>query len=79
MLDWFLWRLGVASHLSVASAVLTGRVGPKLQRDRGAVLLGGIVVIFGILIGFLANDVWDRNRRAAGAVRSEAAKPDIPL
>jgi len=30
-------------------------------------------VIFGILVGFLANDVWDRSRRAAAAVRSEAA------
>lgn len=51
---------------------LTGR---WVQSLRGIVApyFSGIVVIFGILVGFLANDVWDRNRRAAAAVRSEAA------
>lgn len=53
-----------------------GRVtGPWVQSFKGIVapFLGGIVVILGILVGFLANDVWDRYRRAGGAVRSEAA------
>jgi Protein of unknown function (DUF4239) len=49
--------------------------GAWVQSFKGVVapFIGGIVVILGILIGFLANDVWDRNRRAASTVRSEAA------
>ena len=49
--------------------------GAWFQSFNGVVapFFGAIVVILGILVGFLANDVWDRNRRAAGAVRSEAA------
>jgi hypothetical protein len=34
--------------------------------------LGSIAVIFAILIGFLASDIWDRERRASTAVRAEA-------
>jgi hypothetical protein len=33
---------------------------------------GATTLILGILIGFLANDIWDRNRRAATAIKSEA-------
>jgi hypothetical protein len=44
--------------------------GAWVQSFRG---VAGIVVIFGILVDFLANDVWDRSRRAAASVRSEAA------
>ena len=49
--------------------------GAWVQSFRGVVApyFAGIVVIFGILVGFLANDVWDRSRRAAASVRSEAA------
>jgi hypothetical protein len=49
--------------------------GAWVQSFKGIVapFIGGIVVILGILVGFLANDVWDSNRRAAGAVRGEAA------
>jgi Protein of unknown function (DUF4239) len=41
---------------------------------RGVVapFLGVSTVILGILIGFLANDIWDRDRRARAAIRSEA-------
>jgi hypothetical protein len=48
--------------------------GHWVQSFRGIVApyFNGIVVIFAILVGFLANDVWDRNRRAAASVRSEA-------
>ncbi len=35
--------------------------------------IGAIVVLFSILVGFLASDVWDRNRRAAATVRGEGA------
>ena len=46
-----------------------------VQSFRGVVapFVAAVVVIFGILVGFLASDVWDRNRRAAVAVRGEAA------
>jgi Protein of unknown function (DUF4239) len=46
-----------------------------VQSFRGIVApyFNGIVVIFAILVGFLANDVWDRNRHAAASVRGEAA------
>jgi nitrate reductase gamma subunit len=48
--------------------------GGWVQSFRGVVApyFSGIVVIFGILVGFLANDIWDRSRRAAATVRSEA-------
>ncbi len=38
-----------------------------------AELFSAIMVIFGIQIGFVASDVWDRNRRASAAVESEGA------
>jgi hypothetical protein len=49
--------------------------GAWVQGFRGVVppYFAGIVVILGILIGFLSSDVWDRSRRASSAVRSEAA------
>ena len=49
--------------------------GPWVRSFRGVVapFSGAIIVIFSILVGFLANDVWDRNRRAAATVRREAA------
>jgi hypothetical protein len=49
--------------------------GPWVRSFRGVVapFFGGIVIIFSILVGFLASDVWDRNRRAAATVRGEAA------
>jgi Protein of unknown function (DUF4239) len=41
---------------------------------RGVVapFLGATTVILALLIGFLANDIWDRDRRAAATVKSEA-------
>ncbi|WOJ89202.1 hypothetical protein RZS28_15540 [Methylocapsa polymorpha] len=38
-----------------------------------AELFSAIMVIFGILIGFVASDVWDRDRRASVAVETESA------
>lgn len=35
---------------------------------------GSVVPILGILIGFLSNDVWDSNKKAADIVREEAAE-----
>jgi hypothetical protein len=45
-----------------------------VRNFRGVVapFVGTVAVIFGILLGFLANDVWERERRAGAAVRSEA-------
>ncbi len=50
-------------------------VGPWVRSFRGVVapFVGAIVIIVGILVGFLASDVWDRNRRAAATVRGEGA------
>ena len=49
----------------------TGRF---VQTFRGVVapFFGAVTLMLGILIGFLSNDVWDRNRRAGVAVKSEA-------
>jgi hypothetical protein len=35
---------------------------------------GSVIPILGILIGFLSNDVWENNRKAADIVREEAAE-----
>ncbi len=64
-----------------ASAVVLVRlsfgatVGAWVRSFRGVVapFVGAIVIIFSILVGFLASDVWDRNRRAAATVRGEGA------
>lgn len=37
-----------------------------------APFVGTTALMFGILTGFLANDIWDRDRRATAAVGSEA-------
>lgn len=49
--------------------------GPWVRSFRGVVapFVGVTVLIFSILVGFLASDVWDRNRRAAATVRGEGA------
>lgn len=49
--------------------------GPWVRSFRGVVapFVSAIVVILGILTGFLASDVWDRNQRAAATVRGEGA------
>lgn len=49
----------------------TGRFVRTFQGVVGP-FFGATTLILSILIGFLANDIWDRNRRAASAVRSEA-------
>jgi hypothetical protein len=46
-----------------------------VQRFGGVVppFVGVVAIVSAILVGFLANDVWDRNQRAGAAVRAEAA------
>ncbi|MGH6818686.1 MAG: hypothetical protein ACREC1_07950 [Methylovirgula sp.] len=48
--------------------------GAAVQRLKGVVppVMGAIAVILAILIGFLASDIWERERGAAAAVRAEA-------
>ncbi len=50
------------------------RTGPAVRSFGGVVapFVGAVAVIFAILLGFLANDIWDRERAAAAAVRTEA-------
>jgi hypothetical protein len=72
--------LAVAGFFSASAACLYWLCFGGLTRRwmlsfSGAVaeLFSAIMVIFGIQIGFVANDVWDRNRRATAAVESESA------
>jgi hypothetical protein len=72
--------LVLAVFYSLSGAILVrisfwATAGYWLQSFRGVVapFVAAVVAIFGILIGFLASDIWDRNRRAAVAVRTEAA------
>jgi hypothetical protein len=48
----------------------------RIQPIRGVTpsFFGSVIPILGILIGFLSNDVWDNNRKAADIVREEAAE-----
>jgi hypothetical protein len=64
-----------ASALVLIRLSFGALVGPWVRSFRGVVapFFGGIVIIFSILVGFLASDVWDRNRRAAAIVRGEGA------
>ncbi|MDQ6869310.1 MAG: DUF4239 domain-containing protein [Pseudomonadota bacterium] len=64
-----------ASALVLIRLSFGALVGPWVRSFRGVVapFAGAIVIIFSILVGFLANDVWDRNERAAATVRGEGA------
>jgi hypothetical protein len=64
-----------ATALVLVRLSFGARVGPWVRSYRGVVApyFAAIVAIFSILTGFLASDVWDRNRRAAATVRAEAA------
>lgn len=48
--------------------------GPAVQSLKGVVppFIGVVGAILAILIGFLASDIWDRERRAGTAVQTEA-------
>jgi heme A synthase len=73
-------RLAVLAAFSIAVALLLvilsfgSKTTEMVRSFRGVVapFVGTVAVIFGILLGFLANDIWDRERRAAASVRSEA-------
>lgn len=72
--------LALAGFYSATAAFLLwlsfgSATGAWVQKFRGVVppYFSAIMVIFGILIGFLATDVWDRNRKAAADVQTEGA------
>lgn len=64
--------VAIAVLLFLLSFVLPSRETIRSFRGVVAPFVGTVAVIFGILLGFLANDVWDRERRASAAVRNEA-------
>lgn len=85
MTHWFatsfaMTILATIGTLAVAGVILvflsfsrwTARVARTFQ-GIVAPFLGVTTVVLGILVGFLANDIWDRDRRAAAAVENEAS------
>lgn len=52
------------------------KYGDRIQTFRGVTpsFFGSVIPILGILIGFLSNNVWESNRKAADLVREEAAE-----
>jgi len=68
---------GILQHLrrGVDPPFIRRHAGTLGANFRGVVapFFGAIVIIFSILVGFLASDVWDRNRRAAATVRGDHA------
>lgn len=50
------------------------RTGPGVQSFKGTVgpFVTAMAALLAIIIGFLASDIWDRERRAAATVRAEA-------
>jgi Protein of unknown function (DUF4239) len=83
-MHWFATPFAATLLATIGTLGITGVIlvflsfGPFTARQartfRGVVapFLGVSTVILGILIGFLANDIWDRDRRARVAIRSEA-------
>lgn len=69
----------VGFYIFTASALVWLSYGPLtrnfIQSFRGitAAFYSGVVPLLGIMIGFLASDVWESNRKAAEVVRVEAA------
>ncbi len=50
------------------------RLAPWIQSFRGVVppFFGSTAIIFGVLIAFLSNDIWDRNKQAEHVVFTES-------
>jgi hypothetical protein len=79
-LDMPVWGIfGVLAGLFAASAALIhwlsfgDRIRPRSSTLGGVVapFFGSVAVLFSLLTGFLANDVWDRNRQASRDVMAE--------
>ena len=66
--------LGLGANVLVLFVVVfRTRLGNWLRRCTGIVapFFGSVAILFSLLTGFLANDVWERNRQAARSVLSE--------
>ena len=50
------------------------RLSPYIRSFKGVVapFFGSTAIIFGLLVGFLSNDIWDRNDKAVRAVLTES-------
>lgn len=64
--------VALAILLFLVSFIFPTRETVRSFRGVVAPFVGTVAVVFGILLGFLANDVWERERRASAAVRTEA-------
>jgi Protein of unknown function (DUF4239) len=71
-----LGTIGILAAVAVILVLLSfgSWTGSFVQRFRGVVppFFGSVTLILAILIGFLANDIWDRDQRAVTSVRNEA-------
>ncbi|MDB5484711.1 MAG: hypothetical protein JWR29_615 [Tardiphaga sp.] len=62
--------------LALWAMVFRTRLGARIQSLNGLVapFFSSVAILFGLLTGFLANDVGDRNRQAVRAVQAEAGE-----
>lgn len=88
MQDWFAAWLGLpvlaifaslaAFYLGVAALMVwlsfRSRLSGRIQTFKGVVapFFGSTAIIFGLLIAFLSNDIWERNRLAERTVFTES-------
>src|SRR5450432_1247792 len=69
----FAFYLGTAALIVWLS--FRSRLSGHIQSFKGVVapFFGSTAVIFGLLIAFLSNDIWDRNKQAERTVLTESA------
>ena len=68
--------LYVGSALTIWMIIFHTRLGTNIRSLKGLVapFFSSVAILFGLLTGFLANDVGDRNRQAVRAVQAEAGE-----
>lgn len=68
--------LYVGSALAIWTIIFHTRLGIRIRSLKGLVapFFSSVAILFGLLTGFLANDVGDRNRQAVRAVQAEAGE-----
>ena len=69
-----LFAFYVASALLLAWLTFRSRLSGRIQGLKGVVapFFASTATIFALLIGFLSNDIWDRNKQAARVVLTES-------
>ncbi|HET9046933.1 MAG TPA: hypothetical protein VFO33_08245 [Casimicrobiaceae bacterium] len=88
MQEWFSWWLALpvpvlfaslfAFYLGTAALIVwlsfRSKLSGRIQTFKGVVapFFGSTSVIFGLLIAFLSNDIWDRNKQAEQIVFTES-------